>query len=164
MYNNQVIGNNTPNFADPGGGAAWQVPAGSGIILLASNYVEVFGNTVSNNGTLGIANASYLVLDSSFDPTSATDNPTGLNPFSTYVYAHDNTFSNNGGSPQPTNVYAADGGDNTNQLGQLFAALLDIYDAWAPASSAPNIVWTASHRLPTRRPSPTATRVYLPTR
>ena len=157
VYNNTITANNTQNFADPSGSVA-QVPAGSGIILLAANKVEVFGNTISNNDTLAVANASYLVLDPSFDPTDMAQNPTGLNPFSSLVYVHDNTFSNNGGSPQGTNVYAADGGPNgVNQLGTLFV-YLQALGAW---SSAPDIIWDGIARRRThlhrrrrrRRPS-----------
>ncbi len=137
VYNNTITANNTPNFADPSGSVA-QVPAGSGIILLAANNVEVFGNTISNNDTLAVANASYLVLDPTFDPTDPAQNPTGLNPFSDNVYVHDNTFSNNGGSPQGANVYAPDGGSpGVNQLGTLFV-FLQALGAW---SSAPDIIW-----------------------
>jgi len=137
VYNNTVTANNTPNFADPSGDVA-QVPGGSGIILLAANYVEVFNNNISNNGTLAVANASYLVLDPSFNPLDPAQNPTGLNPFSNMVYVHDNTFANNGGSPQGTNVFNPDGGSNgPNQLGELFQVLI-LYGAW---SSAPDIIW-----------------------
>jgi parallel beta-helix repeat protein len=137
VYNNTVTANNTQNFADPSGSVA-QVPAGSGIILLAANYVEVFGNTISNNDTLAVANASYLVLDPTFNPLDMAQNPTALDPFSHSVYVHDNTFSNNGGSPQGTNVYAPDGGPNgVNQLGTLFVFLQEL-GAW---SSAPDIIW-----------------------
>ncbi len=137
VYNNTITANNTPNFADPSGSVA-QVPAGSGIVMLAANYVEVFGNTISNNDTLAVANASYLVLNPSFNPLDPAQNPTGLNPFSSWVYVHDNTFSNNGGNPQGSNVYSPDGGSNgPNQLGELFQALI-LYGAW---TSAPDVIW-----------------------
>jgi len=136
VFNNQVVSNNTPNFADPSG-TVGQAPAGSGIIVMASDSVEVGpNNTISNNGTLAVALASYLVLDPTFGRIPG-DNPTNLNPFPNNVFVHDNTFSNNGGSPQYMNVYAPPGGTNINQLGYLFYVLINS-QAW---SSAPDLIW-----------------------
>jgi parallel beta-helix repeat protein len=133
VYNNQVDDNNTPNFADMSGTVA-SVPGGSGIVLLAANYVELFSNTVTNNGTLGYAVASYLVLDPSYDPTNPANN--GMNPFPSNTYAHNNTFSANGASPQAQNPLPG-GGTYTSQLGQLFAVIA-LEGGW---TTAPDLIW-----------------------
>ena len=144
VYNNTVTANNGPNFADPSGSVA-QVPSGSGIIVLAAKNVEVFNNTVSNNDTLAVMNASYLVLNPSFNPTDPAQNPTGLNPFSDNIYVHDNTFSNNGGSPRGrtcTRRMAAPA-DSTNS-----ARFSSTFRFSAPGRPHQTLSGTASRRLP----------------
>jgi parallel beta-helix repeat protein len=122
VFNNNVHANNAFNFGDPSG-TVTNVPGGTGVVVMASNNVEVFGNTIANNNTAAYSVISYFLINPAFDPTDAGVNPTGLNPFSNNVYAHDNTFSGNGTSPIAENV-APDGGTSENQLGFLLAGLV----------------------------------------
>jgi parallel beta-helix repeat protein len=136
VFNNTITGNNTTNFGDPSGTVA-QVPTGTGSFVLAGNNVEVFGNTIENNEAVGFAVVSYfLIAPAGWDPTSPTDNPTGLNPLSSNIYVHDNTFTNNGTNPIPDNE-APDGGTVTNPLGTLLGALI----AFGGFSQIPDLLW-----------------------
>ena len=66
VYNNLIVENNLPNFA-PEGNIVAKVPAGTGIMILATSNVEVFNNDISNNGTVNIAIVSYS------DPNQESD-------------------------------------------------------------------------------------------
>jgi parallel beta-helix repeat protein len=135
VYNNMITANNTPNFGDPSGTVA-AVPGGTGLVVLASSKVEIFGNTISNNHTVGYAVVSYFLVNPGFDPTDADMNPTGMNPFPDNIYAHNNTFSSNGGSPIGQNQ-SPDGGTSTNLLGELLGGLILL----GGFSSVPDMVW-----------------------
>ncbi len=82
VYNNNVHDNNLANFGAPGNTVAL-VPAGMGMLVMAYNNVELSGNKVHNNKTLGICIASFL--------TSGKDyNDTLYNPYSYSISIHDN--------------------------------------------------------------------------
>ncbi|MGO8969241.1 MAG: parallel beta-helix domain-containing protein [Myxococcaceae bacterium] len=132
VYNNNVHDNNTVNFATPGD-IVWYVPGGTGMFVMASAFVEVFGNTVANNNTIGYGVVSYILFDQSYTPSSPTD----LNPFPNNVWAHNNVFSGNGSAPISSNLYALDGGSNSNQYGELFGYFI-LEAAW---SSTPDLDW-----------------------
>jgi parallel beta-helix repeat protein len=90
VYGNFVEDNNTANFADAGT-AASIVPAGSGIGVIAADRVEVYGNTLRGNRSVGIGVFSLLV---GYDA-----NEVDVGPTPEHVYVHDNTFENNGYDP-----------------------------------------------------------------
>ncbi len=111
-FNNKVLTNNHPNFATPGTIVATVSP-GTGMIVLCTDQVEVFGNEIKGNQTFNLSVVSYYVTgreykDKAFDPI-----PEG-------VYVHDNTFGDGGAKP-------------AGERGQLFAALL--------GTPIPDIVW-----------------------
>ncbi|MEZ4880210.1 MAG: parallel beta-helix domain-containing protein [Chitinophagales bacterium] len=62
LFNNTVKNNNFPNFAKPGS-IVGEVPAGSGIIIMATDSVDVFGNTITDHKTAGISIVSYLMTE-----------------------------------------------------------------------------------------------------
>lgn len=145
VFNNTIHANNTINFADPAGTVA-AVPGGTGLVVLAATNVEVYGNTISDNSTDAYSVVStYLARptypqsptlpDGGLDPNFDTR----LNPFPYNVYAHNNTFSNNGTSPVINNA------TGTNQLGFLLFALMSVYDAF-PA--VPSLIWDGIAPIP----------------
>jgi parallel beta-helix repeat protein len=139
VYSNTINANNTANFGDPSG-TVTAVPGGTGVVVLASSNVELFGNTITNNQTVGYAVVSYFLIDGTFDPTSADDNPTGMNPFPDNVYAHDNVFTNNGTQPIGQNQ-APDGGVSQNELGALLG-LIALESGFLPSGNkVPDMVW-----------------------
>ncbi len=91
LYNNTIINNNTPNFA-PEGNIVGTVPPGTGIMVMATDNVEIFGNIIRNNDTANISVVSYLVTERKFtDPT--------FDPFPEGISIHGNTMSNGGANP-----------------------------------------------------------------
>ena len=94
VYKNQIIDNNTANFA-PKGNIVGSVPAGTGILVMANKNVEVFDNDIKGHKTAALAIASYAVaLKSITDPK--------YYQWPQRVYVHDNRFANNGKAPDPS--------------------------------------------------------------
>lgn len=93
VFDNTMTGNNFPNFAS--GGTVAQVPAGTGLLVMSTRNVEVFGNTFTDNKTANLGIVSYDVL-AAFDDELSYDDP-DYNPYLTDVYIHDNTFSRTDG-------------------------------------------------------------------
>jgi parallel beta-helix repeat protein len=72
IFNNKIFFNNYKNFAPPGNIVA-KVPAGTGLMILATSNVEAFDNVISRNKTSNIAIVSFLITgetikDSLYDP------------------------------------------------------------------------------------------------
>src|SRR5450755_787763 len=91
LFENNVYGNNTANFA-PKGTMAAKVPAGTGVIILATNHIDVYTNTTKDNATANISIISYLSTGNPMnDPT--------YYPYNDEIYIHDNTISGGGDNP-----------------------------------------------------------------
>lgn len=69
IENNLVIANDTPNFA-PKGNIVAGVPRGTGIMLMANDYVEVSGNTLVDNptGQILVVNYPKPFADKTYNP------------------------------------------------------------------------------------------------
>lgn len=93
IFQNRIESNDGVNFA-PAGNIVAMVPKGTGVIVMANHDVEIFENTLSGNGTVAVAIASYLVTGEA--------PPAGYDPYPGNVHVHGNTFSNNGTAPDQT--------------------------------------------------------------
>ncbi len=91
VFNNKVHNNNTENFAAKGVPVS-VVPAGSGIMVLANDDVEIFANDLKDNDTAHITVASYYSADWPFDKTK-------FDPYPLNISIHDNQYSGGGNSP-----------------------------------------------------------------
>ncbi len=95
VHDNQSHDNNRANFGEKGSIVA-SVPTGTGLLLMAADNTQIFGNTLENNESVGVLVVSLttlnLVLGTQPDPATDPD------PEKTYI--HGNTFTNNGTSPQ----------------------------------------------------------------
>lgn len=85
IYDNEVIANNFRNFA-PEGNIVGEVPPGTGIMILATNAVEIFNNNIKNNKTIGIAIASYKLVQKPYDDPD-------FDPYTKNISVYDNTIS-----------------------------------------------------------------------
>ena len=92
VYHNDVVGNNHPNFADAGSVVAG-VPQGTGVMVLATDDVEVFDNTIENHQTSNVLVISYLAVGKKIKDNT-------YDPISTRISVHDNRISQGGGNPQ----------------------------------------------------------------
>jgi parallel beta-helix repeat protein len=91
VYKNQVVTNNIPNFA-PKGSMVAKVPAGTGVMVLATSQAEVFENTIKDNKSYAVSILSYVT----------TGNPikdAAYDPFTEAIYIHDNAISGGGDAP-----------------------------------------------------------------
>ena len=92
IHGNVIENNNHENFAAAGNVVA-SVPAGTGILVLATDDNEIHDNQIRGNETMGVLITSYLeaLLGAYHDPD--------YDAFPERNWVHDNTFVNNGSSP-----------------------------------------------------------------
>lgn len=91
VFNNQLFANNTDNFA-PEGNIVGGVPAGTGLMVMANDSIEVFGNTFTDNQSANVLIVSYLINGTPIDDPN-------YDPFPEQIYIHGNTFSGGGENP-----------------------------------------------------------------
>ena len=84
IYDNIVKENNLGNFA-PKGNIVAKVPAGTGIMIMATEYVEIFNNTIIDNKTAGTTVVSYFI-------TEEKTKDTQYNPYTSAIYIYDNVY------------------------------------------------------------------------
>ena len=88
VFNNKIINNNTDNFA-PEGNIVGEVPRGTGVIVQANSFVDIFENTIEGNETINIAIVTY--------PYETEDE--SYNPHPRNVQIFNNTFGKSGYRP-----------------------------------------------------------------
>lgn len=85
VYKNEIYSNNEGNFAPPGN-IVGVVPAGTGVVVLASRQAEIFDNTIRDNKTTNVGIVSYKTLDIAYTDAN-------YDPYPTAIYIHDNRIS-----------------------------------------------------------------------
>ena len=91
VFNNEISTNNTSNFA-PAGNIVGTVPSGTGLMVLANDNIEIFGNTFNENNSANILVVSYYITERPFDDPN-------YDPFPEYIHIHENQFNGGGTSP-----------------------------------------------------------------
>jgi parallel beta-helix repeat protein len=91
VFNNDVHTNNTDNFA-PEGNIVATVPAGTGVMVMANDEVEIFGNRIRDNQTANMAIVSYYVANKPIKDAR-------YDPYPESIFVHDNVFSGGGNAP-----------------------------------------------------------------
>jgi len=111
VFNNVIVGNNTGNFAPPGGAVAG-VPAGSGIVINANDKVEIFENEIADNQTANVLISSYFSAGYSSDRETAAT----FDPYPEGIFIYNNAFRAGGNAPDReeletlrTAMFGADG-------------------------------------------------------
>jgi parallel beta-helix repeat protein len=118
VHDNQMVNNNGSNFAT-NGDIVSIVPSGTGFFVMANHVVEVDGNTVTGNQTIGMAVISYFLAQEPFDDPS-------YYPYPYNIWIHDNTVSGNGASPSASTA-----------MGQLLLAESPTF----PGQHSPDLAW-----------------------
>ncbi|MCW5907252.1 MAG: right-handed parallel beta-helix repeat-containing protein [Chitinophagales bacterium] len=101
VFNNRIVNNNTKNFGVKGTTVA-EIPAGTGIIVMATNYCDIFNNEISGHNSISAAVVSYMSLAKPFKDSI-------YDPYSGGIVIRDNKFSRGTGKP-----------DNEVAFGKLF--------------------------------------------
>ena len=98
VRNNTIVDNNTPPFANATG-LVLTIPPGTGVMVLASQNVEVTGNTISRHKTTGVLLISAFAAGE--QDTSGVKDSQGkpYDNFGRGNYVHNNTISDFGTSP-----------------------------------------------------------------
>jgi parallel beta-helix repeat protein len=109
VFHNQMVDNNTPNFAPKSLGPIHYLPTGTGMYVMAIRDVEVFNNTIRNNNTVNIYIINYKtgVDEDSLRDTAASPITQQIfapadkrfYPYVQSIYLHDNDISGGGQSP-----------------------------------------------------------------
>lgn len=91
IFKNRIEGNNHTNFA-PKGTMVADVPAGTGVMVMATDHVEIFDNDISKNQTSNVVLVSYLITERKL-------NDKKYDPWSEAVSIHDNRMAESGAKP-----------------------------------------------------------------
>lgn len=129
LFDNESYCNNHPNFALPGSAVAG-IPVGTGILSFGGDGVEIFGNVITDNLSLGIGMASNI-LNCQIDGSDCPPYTAGYDPYVKDNYIHDNVFTNNGTDPQG-----------------IFGTLFKLLGFGVPGTPVPNIVWDGYTETP----------------
>ncbi|ULQ54794.1 parallel beta-helix domain-containing protein [Flavihumibacter fluvii] len=89
VYRNNVHHNNHLNFA-PKGNIVGKVPQGTGIMVLATNHVDIFQNKIINNITTGTAIISYFITENPIKDSTYYPYPANINIYENH-YAREHT-------------------------------------------------------------------------
>ncbi len=92
VYQNQIYHNNLSNFAPPTNSVG-DVPAGTGVMITANRFVEVFDNDFRDNKTTHIILVSYMITGRDIDDED-------YNPFVEGIYIYNNSYVNGGFDPE----------------------------------------------------------------
>lgn len=91
VFNNRIFKNNTKNFAHAGNMVA-AVPQGSGLMIMATDHVEVFENEIADNQTCAISIVSFLITERPVkDPA--------FDPYPEGIWIHNNQILRGGNQP-----------------------------------------------------------------
>jgi parallel beta-helix repeat protein len=108
VFNNQIVDNNTPNFAPKSLGAIYNLPTGTGIYVMAIKDVEVFNNKIQGNNSLnvflihfktGVGDSIETTASSPITQQIFAPEDKRYYPFIQQVHFHDNDISGGGKSP-----------------------------------------------------------------
>lgn len=101
VFKNKIVKNNTANFGREGTAVA-SVPAGSGVVIMSNDQVEVFDNDIADNKTANVVIASHYSAgyEGKYKPSAAFD------PYPEQIYVYGNRFSGGGDSPDGLDLKA----------------------------------------------------------
>jgi parallel beta-helix repeat protein len=91
VFNNEIYGNNTENFA-PEGNIVGNVPPGTGLLVLANDNIEVFENNFRDNKSVNIMVYSFVLGGRTIEDPE-------YDPYPEQIYIHDNNYDGGGSVP-----------------------------------------------------------------
>ncbi len=114
VYNNNIHHNNHRNFA-PEGNIVAEVPPGTGVLVLATNHVEIFDNQIFYNRTLATGIVCFKTVKDEIQDTL-------FNPYPSAIQIYNNEYKRGFGLPSMQ-----------NDMGKLIF--------WKSALNVPSIVY-----------------------
>lgn len=96
VFDNRVSGNNGINFG-AFGNIISKVPSGTGVLVMANDRVEVFGNRIENNNSGQVGVVSFYSAQTPF-------NDPAYYPFPTNIWLHDNMYGAGGTMPDEASL------------------------------------------------------------
>lgn len=117
VFNNISRENNTDNFA-PAGNIVGAVPRGTGMLLLAYDQIEVFGNEIRDHDTASVIIVSYEMI-------SPNEGDLRYDFYPEAIHIHDNLMENAGHQPPLPDLQKiiASGGSDVNSVLPLLVAV-----------------------------------------
>lgn len=91
VFKNQIKDNNHVNFA-PKGTMVADVPAGTGVMLMAMDHVEIFDNDVTGHQTSNVLIVSFLITERKIGDKK-------YDPYPEHLSVHNNRISGGGTKP-----------------------------------------------------------------
>lgn len=104
VYNNKLVNNNVTNFGVKGTTVA-EIPAGTGVIVMATNQCDIYNNEISGHNSISASIVSFMAINKPFKDTV-------YDPYCGGVYFHDNKITRGTGKVDQSVVF-----------GKLFTAL-----------------------------------------
>jgi parallel beta-helix repeat protein len=104
VFNNRIINNNVKNFGVKGTVVS-EIPAGTGIIVMATNDCQIYNNEIKGHNTISASIVSYGSLQKPYKDTI-------YDPFCGGIALFDNKIERGAGKP-----------DGSVAFGQLFTAM-----------------------------------------
>jgi parallel beta-helix repeat protein len=98
VFDNQIEANNTTNFGSSASMVS-KVPPGTGLMIMATKHIDVFGNTIKDNHTGNVMLVSFYAADEPIHDAA-------YNPYESSISVHDNQFSGGGTEPATLKVKA----------------------------------------------------------
>ena len=92
VFDNEVWDNNHPNFGQPGAIVS-TIPAGSGLIIMATDNTEVFDNVFRGNKSANVSIVSFTLTGREYDDPDYDPIPEG-------IAVYNNTFEGGGDDPE----------------------------------------------------------------
>lgn len=99
VFNNLCHENNLENFA-PAGNVAAIAPSGTGVLVMANDSVEIFGNKIHDHGTVNLTICSYRMATLATEASAQENWAEEFEPDPESIYVHDNEFANAGSNPR----------------------------------------------------------------
>ncbi len=87
VFNNEIVDNNTVNFA-PAGNIVGKVPTGTGVMVLSTDWVQVYDNVITGNKSVNFTAFSFK----SISLLDGTPLPEGYDPYPEHIYVHNNVM------------------------------------------------------------------------
>lgn len=133
VRNNTIINNNEPVAKNATGWVA-TVPPGTGVMVLSSQNVEVYGNTLTNDNTTGVLLTTAFAAGITFNAATLDQQGKPYDPYLRGTYVHDNAISVFGS--KPGGAFA-----DPTKLGPFTTGFFSTLASYSQPQNFPAVMW-----------------------